>query len=86
MPLAASAFSYVEFSFHHIDIDNQNESLCQWLRLQDGVVEYDFYEPWTFHYFTHFEPVAMTLCGSIHRPLSHRDESRAVEAVSAQSE
>jgi N,N'-diacetylchitobiose phosphorylase len=51
-----SIFSYVEFSFHHIEIDNQNLQMSLYAsgsNYQDGVIEYDFfYEPWTFHYFT----------------------------------
>jgi N,N'-diacetylchitobiose phosphorylase len=49
-------FSYTEFSFHHIEIDNQNFQMSLYAAgssYQDGVIEYDFfYEPWTFHYFT----------------------------------
>lgn len=56
-----SIFSYVEFSFHHIDIDNQNFQMSLYAsgsNYQDGIIEYDFfYEPWTFHYFTaNFKP------------------------------
>lgn len=56
-----SVFSYVEFSFHHIEIDNQNLQMSLYAsgaNYQDGVIEYDFfYEPWTFHYFAaNFEP------------------------------
>jgi N,N'-diacetylchitobiose phosphorylase len=49
-----SVFSYVEFSFHHIEIDNQNLQMSLYASgasFQDGIIEYDFfYEPWTFHY------------------------------------
>jgi N,N'-diacetylchitobiose phosphorylase len=49
-------FSYVEFSFHHVEIDNQNFQMSLYAAgssYDDGVIEYDFfYEPWTFHYFT----------------------------------
>jgi N,N'-diacetylchitobiose phosphorylase len=49
-----SVFSYVEFSFHHIEIDNQNLQMSLYASgssYEDGVIEYDFfYEPWTFHY------------------------------------
>ena len=60
-PRRLSVFGYVEFSFHHIEIDNQNLQMSLYAsgsRYQDGVIEYDFfYEPWTFHYFTaNFEP------------------------------
>ena len=56
-----SVFSYLEFSFHHIEIDNQNLQMSLYASgssFADGVIEYDFfYEPWTFHYFTaDFEP------------------------------
>ncbi len=49
-----SVFSYVEFSFHHIEIDNQNLQMSLYASgssYEDGVIEYDFfYEPWTYHY------------------------------------
>ena len=56
-----SVFSYVEFSFHHIEIDNQNLQMSLYAagaNCEDGIIEYDFfYEPWTFHYFaSSFEP------------------------------
>ena len=56
-----SVFSYLEFSFHHIEIDNQNLQMSLYAAgasYQDGIIEYDFfYEPWTFHYFaSNFEP------------------------------
>lgn len=56
-----SVFSYLEFSFHHIEIDNQNLQMSLYASgasYQDGIIEYDFfYEPWTFHYFAaNFEP------------------------------
>jgi N,N'-diacetylchitobiose phosphorylase len=51
-----SLFSYVEFSFHHIEIDNQNFQMSLYASgssYEDGIIQYDFfYEPWTFHYFT----------------------------------
>jgi len=60
-PRQLSVFGYVEFSFHHIEIDNQNLQMSLYAAgssYRDGVIEYDFfYEPWTFHYFTaDFEP------------------------------
>jgi N,N'-diacetylchitobiose phosphorylase len=60
-PRRLSIFSYVEFSYHHIEIDNQNLQMSLYASgssYKDGVIEYDFfYEPWTFHYFTSsFEP------------------------------
>jgi N,N'-diacetylchitobiose phosphorylase len=60
-PRRLSVFGYVEFSFHHIEIDNQNLQMSLYAsgaNCQDGVIEYDFYyEPWTFHYFAgNFDP------------------------------
>ncbi len=53
-PRSLSVFSYVEFSFHHIEIDNQNLQMSLYASgssYEDGIIEYDFfYEPWTFHY------------------------------------
>ncbi len=56
-----SIFSYVEFSFHHVEIDNQNFQMSLYASgssYEDGIIEYDFfYEPWTHHFFTSsFEP------------------------------
>ena len=51
-----SLFGYVEFSFHSVQIDNENFQMSLYASgtdFADGVVEYDFYyEPWTYHYFT----------------------------------
>ena len=51
-----SVFTYLEFSFHHIEIDNQNLQMSLYASgssYDDGIIEYDFfYEPWTYHYFT----------------------------------
>jgi N,N'-diacetylchitobiose phosphorylase len=51
-----SVFAYCEFSFHHIEIDNQNLQMSLYASgssYGEGVIQYDFfYEPWTFHYFT----------------------------------
>jgi N,N'-diacetylchitobiose phosphorylase len=60
-PRKLSVFSYVEFSFHNIEIDNQNLQMSLYASgssYEDGIIEYDFfYEPWTFHYMTaSFEP------------------------------
>jgi N,N'-diacetylchitobiose phosphorylase len=53
-PRHLSVFSYVEFSFHHIEIDNQNLQMSLYAsgaNYQDDIIEYDFfYEPWTYHY------------------------------------
>ena len=51
-----SLFSYCEFSFHHIPIDNQNFQMslyCAGSSYEDGVIEYDlFYEEFGYQYFT----------------------------------
>ena len=54
-------FSYAEFSFHHIPIDNQNFQMslyCAGSEYKDGVILYDlFYEEEGYQYFTaSFEP------------------------------
>ncbi|HUI09687.1 MAG TPA: N,N'-diacetylchitobiose phosphorylase [Bacteroidota bacterium] len=50
-----SVFGYFEFSFHHIEIDNQNLQMSLYASgssFADGIIENDFfYEPWTYHYF-----------------------------------
>lgn len=56
-----SIFSYMEFSFHHIMIDNQNYQMslyCAGSSYEDGVIEEDlFYEQEGYQYFTsNFEP------------------------------
>ncbi len=55
-PRRLSIFGYVEFSFHHIEIDNQNLQMSLYASgssYADGIIEYDFfYEPWTYHFFT----------------------------------
>ncbi len=56
-----SVFSYVEFSFHHVEIDNQNLQMSLYAsgsNYKDDIIEYDFfYEPWTFHFFaSSFKP------------------------------
>jgi N,N'-diacetylchitobiose phosphorylase len=54
-PRKLSIFSYLEFSFHHVEIDNQNLQMSLYAsgsNYKDGIIEYDFfYEPWTFHFF-----------------------------------
>ncbi len=51
-----SVFTYCEFSYHHIEIDNQNLQMSLYASgssFEDGIIEYDFfYEPWSYHYFT----------------------------------
>lgn len=56
-----SIFSYAEFSFHHIMIDNQNFQMsmyCAGSSYEDGIIEHDlFYEEFGFQYFTsNFKP------------------------------
>ena len=56
-----SVFSYLEFSFHHIMIDNQNYQMslyCAGASYEDGIIEEDlFYEEKGYQYFTaDFEP------------------------------
>lgn len=56
-----SLFSYCEFSYHHIMIDNQNYQMslyCAGSNYKDSVIEYDlFYEEFGYQYFTaNFEP------------------------------
>ena len=56
-----SVFGYCEFSFHHIDMDNQNFQMSLYASgssCQDGIIEYDlFYEGFGYQYFTaDFEP------------------------------
>lgn len=56
-----SVFSYAEFSFHHIMIDNQNFQMsmyCAGSSYEDGIIEHDlFYEEFGYQYFTaNFKP------------------------------
>ena len=56
-----SIFSYVEFSYQHVEIDNQNFQMSLYASgssFKDGIIEYDFfYEPWTYHFLgSSFEP------------------------------
>lgn len=56
-----SIYSYLEFSFHHIDIDNQNYQMSLYASgssYKDSIIEYDFYyDPQKYTYFTaNFEP------------------------------
>ncbi|MEA4945108.1 MAG: hypothetical protein VB080_11810 [Propionicimonas sp.] len=56
VPRTLSLFGYVEFSYHSVQIDNENFQMSLYASgsdYADGIVEYDFYyEPWTYHYFT----------------------------------
>ncbi len=55
-PRTLSLFGYVEFSYHSVQIDNENFQMSLYASgsdYSDGIIEYDFYyEPWTYHYFT----------------------------------
>ena len=60
-PRNLSIFSYCEFSFHHIMIDNQNFQMslyCAGSSYKDGIILYDlFYEEFGYQYFTsNFSP------------------------------
>ena len=60
-PRDLSIFSYCEFSFHHIDMDNQNFQMSLYAAgssYADGIIEHDlFYEEFGYQYFTaSFEP------------------------------
>ena len=60
-PRKLSVFSYLEFSFHHIDMDNKNFQMSLYAagsRYEDGIIEHDlYYEPDGYQYFTsNFEP------------------------------
>lgn len=51
-----SVYSYCEFSFHHIDMDNQNFQMSLYAAgssFRDGIIEHDlFYEEFGYQYFT----------------------------------
>lgn len=56
-----SVFSYLEFSYHHIDMDNRNFQMSNYAAgssYEDGIIEHDlFYEEFGYQYFTaDFEP------------------------------
>jgi N,N'-diacetylchitobiose phosphorylase len=60
-PRTISLFSYLEWSFHHIEIDNQNLQMSLYAsgtNYADGIIEYDLhYEPGTRYYHAaSFEP------------------------------
>jgi N,N'-diacetylchitobiose phosphorylase len=51
-----SVFSYCEFSYHHIDMDNRNFQMSNYAAgssYEDGIIEHDlFYEEFGYQYFT----------------------------------
>lgn len=60
-PRSLSIFSYVEFSFHHIDMDNQSFQMSLYASgsdYDDGIIEYDlYYEECGYQWFgASFEP------------------------------
>ena len=60
-PRTLSVFSYLEFSFHHIDMDNKNFQMSLYAagsRYEDGVIEHDlYYEKDGYQFFTsNFQP------------------------------
>lgn len=60
-PRKLSVFSYCEFSFHHVMIDNINFQMsmyCAGSSYENGIIEHDlFYEEFGYQYFTaDFEP------------------------------
>ena len=52
-PRSLSVFSYLEWSFQHVEIDNQNLQMSLYAagsNYGSGIIEYDFfYEPWNYH-------------------------------------
>ena len=60
-PRKLSVYSYLEFSFHHVDMDNQNFQMSLYAagsRYADGVIEHDlYYEENGYQFFTSdFQP------------------------------
>lgn len=56
-----SIYSYLEFSYHHIDMDNRNFQMSNYAAgssYEDGIIEHDlFYEEFGYQFFTaDFEP------------------------------
>ena len=55
-PRKLSVYSYLEFSFHHIDMDNRNFQMSLYAagsRYEDGVIEHDlYYEETGYQFFT----------------------------------
>ena len=55
-PRKLSGFSYLEFSFHHVSMDNQNYQCslyCAGSRYEDGIIEHDlYYEEDGYQFFT----------------------------------
>jgi len=56
-----NVINYLEWSFQHVDIDNQNLQMSLYAsgtNFKDDIIEYDFfYEPWTYHFLaSNFKP------------------------------
>ncbi len=55
-PRSLSVFSYLEFSYHHIDMDNRNFQMSNYAAgssYEDGIIEHDlFYEEFGYQFFT----------------------------------
>ena len=56
-----SVFNYLEWSYQHVEIDNQNLQMSLYAsgaNYDQGIIEFDFfYEPWTYHFLaSNFDP------------------------------
>lgn len=75
-PRRLSVYAYVEWSYHHIEMDNQNFQMSNYAAgssYEDGAVLYDlFYEEFGYQFFTaDFQPDGFdALRDAIHRPVS----------------
>jgi N,N'-diacetylchitobiose phosphorylase len=62
-----SVFSYMEFSYHHIDMDNKNFQMSLYAcgsSYKDGIIEMDpFYEPEGWQFFTYIDQNGATAGG-----------------------
>lgn len=75
-----SLFSYLEFSFHSINIDNQNFQMslyCAGSSYEDGIIEEDlFYEKGGYQYFTaSFEPDGFDCMRDVFLGLYHTEDN-----------
>lgn len=81
-----SVFSYCEFSFHHIAMDNQNFQMSMYAAgssYADGIIEHDlFYEEFGYQYFTaNFEPDGFDCLRDVFLGRYHtEDNPQAVES------
>lgn len=79
-PRNLSIFSYCEFSFHHIMIDNQNFQMslyCAGSSYKDGIILYDlFYEEFGYQYFTsNFSPDGFDCLRDMFLGLYHTEDN-----------